>query len=223
MTELKEKTVEELRKMASRKKVEGRSKMNKAELIKALKKVTSVKKKTVKKIKGGAPTRFYSWGLQPMTPENLASLQDLITRGKAIVIPGNAESRRNNGSYEEIYESYSYRGWETGKLVWKLDSIEYEQGDNTKFIIRIHCDNYKTHAYLKDLGLGKDIRSNTPGIEGREYRPNTFRFSIPCDDVKFIRFRGIFIISDQFEMSRGIRSRKQWMNRVSYEVDPYIE
>ena len=44
MVELKEKTVEELRKMASRKKIEGRSKMNKAQLVRALKKTTSTKK-----------------------------------------------------------------------------------------------------------------------------------------------------------------------------------
>lgn len=43
MVQLKEKTVEELRKMASKKKIEGRSKMNKAQLIRAL-----------SKIKGGA-------------------------------------------------------------------------------------------------------------------------------------------------------------------------
>ncbi len=45
---LKDKTVEELRKMASRKKIEGRSKMNKAELVRALKKKTSSRK-----MKGG--------------------------------------------------------------------------------------------------------------------------------------------------------------------------
>ena len=48
MVELKEKTVEELRKMASRKKIEGRSKMNKEELVKALKKKTSTSKKMIK-------------------------------------------------------------------------------------------------------------------------------------------------------------------------------
>ncbi len=54
MVELKEKTVEELRKMASKKKIEGRSKMNKAQLVRALKK-TSSGKKTMKrrKMKGG--------------------------------------------------------------------------------------------------------------------------------------------------------------------------
>ncbi len=36
MVELKEKTVEELRKMTSKKKIEGRSKMNKAQLVRAL-------------------------------------------------------------------------------------------------------------------------------------------------------------------------------------------
>ena len=51
MVELKEKTVEELRKMASKKKVEGRSKMNKTELVKALKK--SIKRR---KMNGGALT-----------------------------------------------------------------------------------------------------------------------------------------------------------------------
>ncbi len=57
MTELKEKTVEELRKMASRKKIEGRSKMNKTELVRALKKKSSTKK-TMKrrKMRGGALT-----------------------------------------------------------------------------------------------------------------------------------------------------------------------
>ncbi len=57
MVELKEKTVEELRKMASKKKIEGRSKMNKAQLVRALKK-TSSEKKTMKrrKMKGGALT-----------------------------------------------------------------------------------------------------------------------------------------------------------------------
>ncbi len=50
MVELKEKTVEELRKMASRKKIEGRSKMNKAQLVSALKKCTTTKKR---KMKGG--------------------------------------------------------------------------------------------------------------------------------------------------------------------------
>ncbi len=50
MVELKEKTVEELRKMASRKKIEGRSKMNKAELVKALKKKSN-SKKTIKRRK----------------------------------------------------------------------------------------------------------------------------------------------------------------------------
>lgn len=54
MVELKDKTVEELRKMASRKKIEGRSKMNKAELVRALKK-KSTTKKTMKrrKMRGG--------------------------------------------------------------------------------------------------------------------------------------------------------------------------
>ncbi len=54
MVELKDKTVEELRKMASKKKIEGRSKMNKAELVRALKKKTLIKK-TVKrrKMRGG--------------------------------------------------------------------------------------------------------------------------------------------------------------------------
>ncbi len=54
MVELKKKTVEELRKMASKKKIEGRSKMNKAQLVRALKK-TSSGKKTMKrkKMKGG--------------------------------------------------------------------------------------------------------------------------------------------------------------------------
>ncbi len=53
MVELKEKTVEELRKMASRKKIEGRSKMNKAQLVRALQKCTTIKKR---KMKGGALT-----------------------------------------------------------------------------------------------------------------------------------------------------------------------
>jgi hypothetical protein len=39
MVQLKEKTVEELRKMASKKKIEGRSKMNKAQLVRALSKM----------------------------------------------------------------------------------------------------------------------------------------------------------------------------------------
>lgn len=51
MVELKEKTVKELRKIASKKKVEGRSKMNKADLVKALKK--SIKKR---KMNGGGLT-----------------------------------------------------------------------------------------------------------------------------------------------------------------------
>ncbi len=55
--QLKDKTVEELRKMASKKKIEGRSKMNKAELVRALKKKTSTKKTMKKrKMKGGALT-----------------------------------------------------------------------------------------------------------------------------------------------------------------------
>ncbi len=57
MVELKDKTVEELRKMASRKKIEGRSKMNKSELVRALKKKTSTKKTMKrKKMRGGALT-----------------------------------------------------------------------------------------------------------------------------------------------------------------------
>ncbi len=48
MVDLKDRTVEELRKIASKKKIEGRSKMNKAELVRALKKKTSSKK-----MKGG--------------------------------------------------------------------------------------------------------------------------------------------------------------------------
>ncbi len=50
MVELKEKTVEELRKMASKKKIEGRSKMNKAQLVRALQKKSLPKKR---KMKGG--------------------------------------------------------------------------------------------------------------------------------------------------------------------------
>ncbi len=50
----KDKTLEELRKMASRKKIEGRSKMNKSELIRALKKKSTTKKTTKrKKMRGG--------------------------------------------------------------------------------------------------------------------------------------------------------------------------
>jgi hypothetical protein len=64
MAELKEKTVEELRKMASRKKIEGRSKMNKAELVRALKKKSSTKKTMKrKKMRGG-----------DLTEENMESL-----------------------------------------------------------------------------------------------------------------------------------------------------
>ncbi len=51
----KDKTVEELRKMASRKKIVGRSKMDKAQLIRALKKKSLTKRK---KMKGGALTPF---------------------------------------------------------------------------------------------------------------------------------------------------------------------
>ncbi len=53
MVELKEKTVEELRKMASKKKIEGRSKMNKAQLVRALQKKSLSKKIIRKKMKGG--------------------------------------------------------------------------------------------------------------------------------------------------------------------------
>ncbi len=53
MIELKKKTVQELRKIASRKKIEGRSEMNKAELVRALNKKKSTTKKTMK---GGALT-----------------------------------------------------------------------------------------------------------------------------------------------------------------------
>jgi hypothetical protein len=57
MVDLKDKTVEELRKMASRKKIEGRSKMNKAELVRALKKKSTTKKTMKrKKMRGGALT-----------------------------------------------------------------------------------------------------------------------------------------------------------------------
>lgn len=48
MVQLKEKTLEELKKMASKKKIEGRSKMNKAQLVRALSKS--------KKMTGGALT-----------------------------------------------------------------------------------------------------------------------------------------------------------------------
>lgn len=61
MVELKEKTVEELRKMASRKKIEGRSKMNKAQLVRALQKCKTTTEK--RKIKGGA-----------LSPEDLENL-----------------------------------------------------------------------------------------------------------------------------------------------------
>ena len=44
MVQLKEKTVEELRKMASRKKIEGRSKMNKSQLLRALNKKMRIMK-----------------------------------------------------------------------------------------------------------------------------------------------------------------------------------
>ncbi len=49
MVQLKEKTLEELKKMASKKKISGRSKMNKAQLVRALSKYTS------KKMVGGDP------------------------------------------------------------------------------------------------------------------------------------------------------------------------
>jgi transcription termination factor Rho len=49
---LKEKTYEELRKIASKHKIEGRSKMNKNELIKALQK--TMKKKDSTKTGGGS-------------------------------------------------------------------------------------------------------------------------------------------------------------------------
>ncbi len=52
MKSYEEKTVEELRKMASKKKIEGRSKMNKAALVRALKKSSKSKK-----MKGGEITR----------------------------------------------------------------------------------------------------------------------------------------------------------------------
>jgi hypothetical protein len=65
MVELKDKTVEELRKMASRKKIEGRSKMNKSELVRALKKKTTLTKKTSKrrKMKGGVIIRGVNYDL----------------------------------------------------------------------------------------------------------------------------------------------------------------
>ena len=60
MTELKDKTVEELRKMASRKKIEGRSKMNKAELIRALKKKSTCSNRLYFQPRISTPKPLYS-------------------------------------------------------------------------------------------------------------------------------------------------------------------
>ncbi len=103
MVELKDKTVEELRKMASKKKIEGRSKMNKAELVRALKKKTSTKK-TMKrrKMKGGYLTTD--------------QLQDLLKNPQSFLL------RRNINSPPEPISSV-FRG-QSPQVFIKL-----EQGD----------------------------------------------------------------------------------------------
>ncbi len=74
MVELKNKTVEELRKMASRKKIEGRSKMNKSELIRALKKKSTTKKPTKRrKMRGGVLVNGVNY-----SPERFNFLVDLL-------------------------------------------------------------------------------------------------------------------------------------------------
>ncbi len=83
MVELKDKTVEELRKMASRKKIEGRSKMNKSELVRALKKKTTSTKKTLKrrKMKGGVIIRGVNYDLQ-----RLADVEEHLFAGRDVGI-----------------------------------------------------------------------------------------------------------------------------------------
>ncbi len=74
MVELKEKTVEELRKMASKKKIEGRSKMNKAQLVRALQKKSSSKKIIRKKMKGGVVVAGVDYN-----PERFNFIRSLLT------------------------------------------------------------------------------------------------------------------------------------------------
>ncbi len=80
---LKEKTYEELRKLASKKKIEGRSKMNKKELVKAILKKTSIKRKIMK---GGS---------MPFTSDIVEKIISGEIRPKYIIYDGEKEEILN--------------------------------------------------------------------------------------------------------------------------------
>ncbi len=213
MVDLKDKTFEELRKMASKKKIEGRSKMNKSELIKALKKKVSIKKK----MKGGF-RRFWRHEILDLTPENMTSLQTLITQGRAkAFFTENFSTLSNTEGYlEEITESYQNSGYDSGPIKWNLISIN-NQGNNANspnYEITIEYIYGRTHTgYLRDLGL----------LTPETYQPIKLRYIVPKNHVKYIRFQGIIVKSEQFQESRQIRSHKQWWNRPELRRnDPFV-
>ncbi len=123
MIELKEKTVEELRKMASKKKIEGRSKMNKAQLVRALQKKSSSKKIIRKKMKGGNPCIIESHGIR-YNCDKLNFIRTLLTpstnntpRPKLYIIGAalNMPSIRNR---EELLQHQHY-------LVTNIDNVPH--------------------------------------------------------------------------------------------------
>ncbi len=147
MVELKDKTVEELRKMASKKKIEGRSKMNKAELVRALKKKTSTKK-TMKrrKMRGGA-----------LTEENMQALSTRNYNTNPLYFYDPLHYRANpvpvlEGWIESANFSHLYTG--DNNFVLTLNKLIYPQIPSLKNKIYINRNN------IAELSLYNFITSN---------------------------------------------------------------
>ena len=241
MVEFKEKTIEELRKMASRKKIEGRSKMNKAQLVKALNKISYSKK-----MKGGmsfiknnifnlddkfslsnGQQKTYMSQIEDVIKEYKENVEKkkqnqviMITKPEPKVYAVNNFNGSNQAGRESyidtIDEMYLNERQQNVPLQWELINIYYDEYNELYDIeIAISKNTDINRHILADLGLmvKKYSPIGMPTI-GNRY---IFQYNINKENIKIggASKNEILIISEQFNKSIELRNNKARSNSES--------
>ena len=186
MVELKEKTVKELRKMASKKKIEGRSKMNKTQLVRALQKKSLPKKR---KMKGGVVINGVDYNLDRfnfirslLTPStnntqhprvymipivnnllNMTTIDEILQRPNYLII--NINDIRHN-RFEILHfnsnppENFRGRMMISSSSFVVSEHVFFVQHDGNYKIFDLSIDRFRPgyQAKLNQLGLGDEQR-----------------------------------------------------------------
>ena len=179
MVELKDKTVEELRKMASKKKIEGRSKMNKAALVRALKN-KSPTKKTMKsrKMRGGALTE--------------EEIQDIIRNPQRYIFNIHSPVQLSEGSVSDIGDSL---------LIYYVDLNSQSYSTKKCLKSNLFVSNKHGQKYLSDVG---EIKESIAATEELLSEREIIADILPNGNRKNSKIRQIEAMKERLqELKRG--------------------